>query len=118
MTTTALAVELVVIGYQALIWLVLAATLVFPSCGEPLLKVFKEWKELLIIGSLAAAYTLGAIVNGVASRLMLWIERRLIFTKPQKPSEMRATILVHEPEALKYVMSYFEAPRGNRRGRS
>jgi hypothetical protein len=111
MTTTALAVELVVIGYQALIWLALAVTLVFPSCGEPLLKILREWKELSLIGSLAAAYTLGAIVNGVASRLMSWIEAKLIFKKPQKPSEMRAAILVHEPEALKYVMTYFEAPR-------
>lgn len=110
MTTTALAVELIVIGYQALIWLVLAVSL-FPSfCGFPL-TALREWKELLLIGSLVAAYTSGAIVNGVASKLMSPIEERLVFKRPRRPSEMRAVILVHQPEALKHVMTYFDVPR-------
>lgn len=110
MTTTALAVELIVIGYQALIWLVLALSL-FPSFGGFPLNLVREWKEFLFVGSLIAAYTSGAIVNGVVSRLMSSIEKRLLFKRSRPPSEMRAIILVHQPDALKHIMTYFDVPR-------
>ena len=80
MTTTALAVELIIIGYQTLIWLVLAVILL-THCGELPKIILTDWKELLIIGSLVAAYTSGAIVNGVASRLISKIEGKLVFKR-------------------------------------
>jgi hypothetical protein len=110
MTTTALAVELIVIGYQALIWIVLAVSLL-PHCGDLPSVFLKDWKELLLVGSLVAAYTSGAIVNGVASKLMSKIEENLVFKRTEPPSEMRAAILLHQPEALKQVITYFDAPR-------
>ncbi|MGH7273458.1 MAG: hypothetical protein ACREIQ_03220 [Nitrospiria bacterium] len=110
MTTTALTVELLVIGYQALIWLGLAACL-FPLCDEALLRALKDWKELLVVGSVVAAYTSGAIVNGVASGIMSSIESKVIYKRPQKPSVMRAAILVRKPDAFVHVMKNFEAPR-------
>lgn len=110
MTTTALAVELIVIGYQGLFWLVLAASLL-PFFSSLQLDTLKEWKELLFLGSLVAAYTCGAIINGVVSKLMSSIEAKLVFKRSRPPSEMRAAILVRQPEALKHIMTYFDVPR-------
>jgi hypothetical protein len=111
MSTTALAVELLVIGYQALIWLGLAACL-SPLCNDTLLQTMKDWKELTVVASVVAAYTSGAIMNGVASRIMSTIEGRTIYKRrPEKPSEMRAAILIENPEAFKHVMKNFDVPR-------
>lgn len=110
MTTTALAVELIVIGYQTLVWLVLAASLL-PFSSSLQFTTLKEWKEALFVASLVAAYTAGAIMNGVVSKLMSSIEAKLVFKRFRPPSEMRAVILVHQPEALKHVMRYFDVPR-------
>jgi hypothetical protein len=109
MTTTALAVELVIIGYQTLIWLVLAASLLFP-CDVCWLTMLKDWKEPILVGSIAIAYTLGATVNTISSRVLQPFEGKCVF-KEEKPSVMRAAILVRQPEALKQVMTYFDAPR-------
>lgn len=112
MTTTALAVELVIIGYQTLIWLVLAANLLFP-CDVCWLTTLRDWKEPILVGSIAIAYTLGATVNAISSRLMTRIEDRWVFKDKNLPlpSVMRAAILARHPEALKQVMTYFDAPR-------
>ena len=110
MTTTALAVELIIIGYQTLIWIVLAVILL-PHCNELPTIIRTDWKELVLVGSLVAAYTSGAIVNGVVSRLISKIEGKLVFKRAEPPSQMRAAILVHQPEALKQVITYFDVPR-------
>jgi len=109
MTTTALAVELVIIGYQTLIWLVLAANLLFP-CDVSWLTTIREWKEPILVGSIVAAYTFGATVNAIASKVLEPFEGKCVFNG-EKPSVMRAAILVRQPEALKQVMTYFDAPR-------
>jgi hypothetical protein len=72
-TTTALAVELVIIGYQALIWILLGISL-FPFFSGLQITTLKEWKEPLVIASLVAAYTSGAIINGVVSKIMSLFE--------------------------------------------
>src|SRR5439155_11172339 len=108
MSTTALTVELLVIGYQALVWLVLAACL-SPLCDKTLLQtMMKDWKELTVVASVVAAYTSGAIMNGVASKIMSPIENKVY---KQKPSEMRAAILLHKPEAFVQIMKNFDVPR-------
>jgi len=109
MSTTVLAVELLVIGYQALVWLALAACL-FPLCDDTLLKAMKDWRELVIVASVVAAYSSGAIMNGVAARIMTRIEAK-IYTRPQKPSEMRAAILVQKPEAFDHIIKNLNVPR-------
>ncbi len=119
MSTTALAVELLVIGYQALVWLTLAACLL-PLCDDTLLRAMKEWKELLAVASVVPAYTLGAIMNGIASKVTDRLEGRLIewrskacFIKgrSQQPSEARAAILIQKPEAIEHVMGNYVVPR-------
>ncbi len=109
MSTTALAVELLVIGYQTLVWLALAACL-SPLCDDTLLKAMKDWKELVIFASVIAAYSSGAIMNGVASRIMSSIESKVIY-KGQRPSKMRAAILVQKPEAFDHIIKNFDVPR-------
>ncbi len=110
MKTTALSVELLIIGYQALTWLVLAICL-FPQCDKTLLIALKDWKELLIIASIVAAYTSGAIINGAVSRVMQPLERKVIFKRSIKPSEMRASILVQKPDAFVHIIQNFDVPK-------
>jgi hypothetical protein len=92
MSTTALAVELLVIGYQTIVWLVLLFALT-PFYDDVLLNLLKNWKEIVFIASVVAAYTLGAIMNGVVSRVWDCFERKWIYTDI-KPSIMRAAILL------------------------
>lgn len=110
MSTTALAVELLVIGYQSLVALALAACL-SPLCGNTLLQMMKDWKELIVIASVVAAYTLGAIMNGIAARLLSPLENKLYSKRSEKPSEMRATILIQEPQAFDHIIKHFDTPR-------
>ncbi len=110
MSTTALAVELLVIGYQTLVWLALAVC--FSSlCDNTLMQAIKAEKELAAVASVVVAYTLGAMMNVIATRLMAPLENKLYSKLPKKPSEMRAAILIQKPEALNHVMKYFEVPR-------
>lgn len=113
MSTTALAVELLIIGYQTLFWVVLSICL-FPVCDETMLAELKDWNELLIIGSIVAAYTSGAIMNGIVAGLMEWlgIDKKWIYkTNSPKPSEMRAAILARNPDAFVQVIKNFDVPR-------
>ena len=104
MSTTSLAVELLLIGYQTIAWLLLLAALT-PFYNHAILEALKDWKELIFIASLALAYTLGAITNGIVSKIFNWIEAPLIY-KHEKPSEMRAAILVHNPDGSTGVILY------------
>jgi len=108
--TTVLAVKLLVIGYQSLVGLALAACL-SPLCGNTLLQVMKDWKELTVIASVVAAYTIGAIMNGIAARLLSPLENKLYSKRSEKPSEMRAAILIKEPQAFDRIMKNFDTPR-------
>jgi hypothetical protein len=110
MTATALAVELLIIGYQSLVWLALAACL-SALCDNTLLQMMKDWKELTVIASIVAAYTLGAIMNGISAKLLSPLEDKLYSKRSQKPSEMRAAILVQEPQAYSQIIKNFDAPR-------
>lgn len=111
MNTTAIAVEMLVIGYQSMVWMVLLVALT-PFYDDALIPILKEWKELILIASVPAAYTLGAIINGIVSKIFQWIriEDRLIY-KNEKPSTMRAAILAHNPQAYEHVIKNFDYPR-------
>ena len=112
MNTTVLAVELLVIGYQSLIWLTLIFFL-FPISDQVQLQTLKDWKELIIIGSVVVAYTAGAIINAVTTSIMekLNIDKKLFYKRKKPPSEMRAAILVRKPEAFIHIMKNFDTPR-------
>src|SRR5262249_27758032 len=100
-TTTTLAVELLIIGYQAMIWLGIVVCL-FQGCNDATFASIKDWKELLLVVSVPAAYTAGAVMNGITSKLLSMIDRKWIFTGPIKPSAMRAAILVKNPQAFEH----------------
>lgn len=110
MSATLLAVEILVIGYQALLWIGLGICL-FPVCDDAMLETLKGWKELSIVASIVAAYTSGAIMNGIASKLMENVESKCIFKRSEKQSEMRAAILVSNSNAYVEVMKFFDVPR-------
>ena len=107
MTTTALAFELIIIGYQVLVWVWLVGC--FPECQGLLVRALNNWKEVTIAISIPAAYTAGAIMNPISAWLFSFWEDKIYAEKP--PSVMRAAILLKNPEAHNQVMKYFEAPR-------
>jgi len=109
MSTTALAVELLVIGYQSLVGLALAAYL--SPLSNTLVQTMKDWKELIVIISVAAAYTLGAIVNGISAKLLSPIENKLYSRRSEKQSKMRVVILIQKPDAYDRIMKNFDTPR-------
>lgn len=120
MGTTALAVELLVIGYQALIWLVLLTCLMFNISGETVLQELKEWKEVVVVGSVVVAYTVGAVVNGIVAKIMekreVWVHQRVQrqqnLQEPRPvPSIMRAAILVKNPDVYKPVIQNLDIPK-------
>jgi len=114
MSTTALTVEFLVIGYQALIWLVLIVFLFFPVNSHALLQKLIAWKELNIIVSVVTAYTLGAIINGITASVMemKWLGiYKMVYKRKEQPSDMRAAILIRKPEAFMHIMKNFDIPR-------
>jgi hypothetical protein len=109
-TTTTLAVELLIIGYQAIAWLALVVCLLHGS-NESMFSSIKDWKELLLVVSVPTAYTAGAVMNGITSRLVSKFDDKLIYTRSIKPSAMRAAILVRNPQAFEHVIKNFNEPR-------
>jgi hypothetical protein len=109
--STGLGFELLIIGYQSLVWMALAVCLL-PGNGDILVRVIKDWKEVAAIASVFAAYTLGAITNGIAAPLFSWLEQSVYAQRPEKkPSEMRAAILIQDPKAFEHIMKNFDVPR-------
>src|SRR5678809_995232 len=112
MGTTTLAAELLVIGYQALIWLILAACVVFNISGETLLEQLKEWKEVVVVGSVVVAYTAGAVMNGIVAKIMEKPESHWVHDEKRPvPSKMRATILVRNQDAFEHVIKNLDVPK-------
>jgi hypothetical protein len=61
---------------------------------------------------MVAAYTAGAIVNGITTRIFESLDiDRLIYKQKDPPSKLRAAILIRKPEAYMHIMKNFNDPR-------
>lgn len=89
MATTAIFVEILIVGLQSSVWLILLAIALFgiPSALIPLLTAFKDWSGLATVFVLCFAYSFGIVMdrlsdlalnpllNGVTALLSRWMNR-------------------------------------------
>jgi 8-oxo-dGTP pyrophosphatase MutT (NUDIX family) len=105
MATTALFAELLVIGLQAEAWLILAVLLFIDPATVPWASL-DRWTALLTVALVAAAYSLGIIVDRFADRLMRLSKRPK--SSPVSAGLMRLTVL-KESEALAGFLDYLRS---------
>ena len=74
MSTTAILVEILIVGLQACLWLSFIILTIFGfDWVAPLMKVVKGWEPLLSIFILGICYTIGIVIDRVADCLFLII---------------------------------------------
>ena len=105
MATTALFAEILVIGFQAAVWVALLTLSVFGADRVPL-DSLREWQAILIIPLLSAVYAIGVLVDRVADTLFDTFRGRE--KKPRKEDttgfrSKRLRVLMEENGAAKFV---------------
>ena len=102
MGTTGLVVEMVIIGFQVLIWITLIVFTLFDySWIEP--TKLKDWGNLLSLCAIGISYTLGIVFDNFVNTLFAhwefrssrWIDKKLDVS----PSQMRAYIIATNSDA-------------------
>ena len=102
MATTALIVEMIIIGVQTVTWLIL---LVFLTTDYHVMRLdaLSNWNTLLLFLSIGVCYTLGVVFDAVAA----WIEERGPFRRQKdqsvrdKERHLRQLIRFHNLELAK-----------------
>jgi hypothetical protein len=108
MATTAVFAEILVIGFQALIWLaLLILTIIGPENMR--LNSLGGWESLLTVLVLVAAYSLGIVVDRATDSLLERLDNRIaVKHMPRGLSDLtmrRLTITMHS-EALEKFLDY------------
>ncbi|HEX8163995.1 MAG TPA: hypothetical protein VF538_19145 [Pyrinomonadaceae bacterium] len=109
MSTTALIVEMVIVGFQALIWMSLIVLIVFGHDWIDISKL-KDWATLISLGLIAISYTIGIIFNSlIGSTFFRWESKnwRLFTHLPERPARMRAYILIKSKDASENLEKRF-----------
>jgi hypothetical protein len=115
-STTALIVEVVIIGAQVLVWMGLAAIALF-DVKLPDLQTLKEWTAPVSLSLIALSYTVGMIFDTmVASFFAPWTmrSRRVPWGAhrfPASPARMRVYVMVNHHEASQYLERQFNQSR-------
>lgn len=112
MTSTAIFAEILVVGLQAMVWLVMLCLWIADLKGIPVGSIggrlggLKEWAALITTFVLGFAYTLGIIVDRLADSISTGIERRFFRqTKPGRTDEKSG-----EPVPIKRLLVMSKAP--------
>ena len=110
MGTTSLIVEMVIIGFQVLVWMVLIVLIVFGYDWVDFQKL-KDWATILSVILIGASYTLGIVFDSFMASLYAPWERRSWKWLPEEikegmargekvsPGHMRAYLMTASPEA-------------------
>jgi hypothetical protein len=115
--TTALIVEVVIIGAQVLAWMGLAAIALFGAKWLDL-QTLKEWSAPISLGLIALSYTLGVVFDAmVASFFAPWTMRSrgglwgsaYQFSAP--PARMRAYVMLNHHDAFQDLERRFNQSR-------
>lgn len=116
MSTTALVVEIVIIGAQVLVWLTLAFISIF-GINWSYLAHLKDWVGIISLGLLAIAYTVGMVFDTVvASFFAPWAMRswHMPWTREYHsvpPSEMRVYLMLKHHDAFLHLEKQFNQSR-------
>lgn len=108
MATTAIFAEILIIGFQAIVWLALLSMTIL---GTPRidLNLLKGWETLIGLLVLAVAYTLGIVVDRVADSVFDRFDQRLrkdfVPASPPSVHEMRLQVLA-ESEGMAGFLNY------------
>ena len=82
--TTALVVEILIVGLEAELWLAMAVVAVFgPDWVR--MDAVEGWEALVTILVLAGAYVLGIVIDRLADSVFRWLGRRRGFWKKRTP---------------------------------
>jgi len=117
MGTTSIIVELVIIGFQGIIWLSLVIGVFFGYDWIDFSKA-KDWVTILSIAAIAVSYTLGLIFNSVAATLFgpwrLWVYRMILPDFESTTKEfwnIYSTIMLESPDIHKHLERIFNEIR-------
>ncbi len=116
MSTTALIVEVVIIGAQVLAWMGLAITALFGTQWLDL-QSLKEWAAPISLGVIALSYTLGMVFDTmVASFFAPWSMRSrgvpwAAHQFPESPARMRVYVMLNHHEAFQDLERRFNQSR-------
>ena len=127
MGTTTLLVEIVIIGFQMLIWILL---ILFTIWGYNWIDIvsLKDWTGTIVVGLVAISYTLGIILDSIAGSLSdVWfswafyrlslrtVGRKGVFNEYHPydvhPSVMRSHIRSTDPITYDYLEKIFNQGR-------
>jgi hypothetical protein len=114
MSTTAIVVELLVVGLQALAWvivLVLAFTGV-PAEPTKRLAELKDWAPLLSAAGIAAAYTLGILVDRLSDGAFKSIDHKIQLEEIPHPDfhDAKARLeVMHESPGMTSFLEYIRS---------
>ena len=82
MSTTAIFVELLIIGIQAAVWIILLCQALFPGKVEmSALENYEEWAALFTVIIFALCYTVGMIIDRIADKIFSIIINFFSFVK-------------------------------------
>lgn len=78
MNTTLLFIELLIIGLEGWIWIILILLSIFPMTDlNGTLSALKDWQAFVYSAVLALTYVVGVIIDRVADRSFRWVEKRV-----------------------------------------
>jgi hypothetical protein len=113
MSTTALIVEIVIIGLQVLVWVYLVILLIFGRAWLDLSE-FKEWTTIISLALVATSYTIGIIFNSLIGAIFFRWEHKYwtVFKKLREPPvQMRAYIMIKNKDAFEILDRNFNRSR-------
>lgn len=118
MSTTAIFAEILIVGLEASVWLLLLFFSFYPP-DSAWLERLKDWEYLVTVLVLAAAYALGILVDRVSDSVFTWLLDSLKKTrlkewipywrdaqkekKPEKLSIMRLRMMEREDGRIKFL---------------
>lgn len=120
MKTTAIFAELLIVGLQAIVWLIFAGLVFFEvsTIDTTLFNTLKSWAALITIFVLSLSYVIGVIIDRVADSLFNHVDKKLrekyLVKSNQSVADMRLYIMSKNEgvtDFLDYVRSRLRLAR-------
>jgi hypothetical protein len=120
MKTTAIFAELLIVGLQAIVWLIFAGLVFFEvsTIDTALFDTLKSWAALITIFVLSLSYVIGVIIDRVADSLFNQVDKKLrekyLIKSNQSVADMRLYIMSKNEgitDFLDYVRSRLRLAR-------